>query len=115
LSDDVIEAGAVVPTLWRLEVANSLTIAIRRKRIDQAFRNAAMADLSSLDIVTDHQTDALAWSDTLAVADHFGLTLYDAAYVELARRQNLPLATLDRDMAAAAAALGLKVLGHTAL
>ena len=56
LFDRVADTGAFVPALWRLEVANSLTVAVRRKRIDADFRRAALADLSLLDITTDPQT-----------------------------------------------------------
>ena len=100
-----------MPTLWRLEVANSLTVAVRRGRIDAEYRRAALADLALLDITTDQQTDARAWSETLSLADRFRLTLYDAAYVELAQRRALPLATLDDDMRAAGASLGMRLLG----
>jgi hypothetical protein len=48
----VAEDGAVVPALWRLEIANSLTVAVRRSRITAEFRNAALADLALLDITT---------------------------------------------------------------
>jgi predicted nucleic acid-binding protein len=83
--DDIADNGAVVPALWRLEVANRLTMAVRRRRIDPDFRRAALADLALLDITTDQQTDSYAWTDTLNLADHFRLTVYDAAYLELAR------------------------------
>jgi len=109
--DQVIEAGAIVPGLWRLEVANSLTMGVRRGRIDADFRRAALADLALLDIATDQRTDAQAWGETLALADRCRLTLYDAAYLELALRRTLPLATLDRDLQAAARALGVRLLG----
>jgi predicted nucleic acid-binding protein len=111
LFDQVAGAGAVVPALWRLEVANSLTVAVRRGRIDAEFRRAALADLALLDITTDQYTDANAWGESLALADRFRLTLYDAAYLELAQRRTLPLATLDRDLCAAAHTLGFRVLG----
>lgn len=109
--DAVADNGALVPALWRLEVANSLTMAIRRRRIDQDFRRAALSDLALLDITTDQQTDFYAWSNTLNLADRFQLTVYDAAYLELAQRRALPLATLDRDLGNAAMALSVKVLG----
>ncbi len=111
LFDQVAEAGAVVPALWRLEVANSLTVAIRRRRVDAEFRRAALADLSHLDITVDQHTDAQAWRETLHIADQHRLTLYDAAYLELAQRRRLPLATLDEDLRAAAKAAGAKTLG----
>jgi predicted nucleic acid-binding protein len=98
LFDIVAEDGAVVPAIWRLEVANSLTVAARRGRIDVEFRNAALADLALLDITTDPQTDAYSWTTTLSLADRFRLTLYDAAYLELAHRCSLPLASLDEEL-----------------
>jgi predicted nucleic acid-binding protein len=85
----------VVPALWRLEIANSLTMAVRRGRIDSEFRHAALGDLAMLEITTDPHTDSSAWGETLQLADQCGLTLYDAAYLELAIRRRLPLATLD--------------------
>ena len=109
--DAVAENGAVVPALWRLEVANSLTTAVRRRRIDPDFRRAALSDLSLLDITTDQQTDSYAWTDTLNLADRYQLTVYDAAYLELAQRRGLPLATLDHDLGNAAVAIGVTVLG----
>jgi predicted nucleic acid-binding protein len=111
--DIVAENGATVPTLWRLEVANSLTVAVRRRRIDAEFRRAALADLGLLDIITDPHTDYLAWGETLILADRFGLSVYDAAYLELAQRRALPLATLDEELCSAAATLGVRVLGGT--
>jgi predicted nucleic acid-binding protein len=107
----VVEQGAFVPSLWRLEIANSLTVAVRRGRVDHQFPRAALADLGDLDIIVDAQTDSRAWNATLEFADRFLLTVYDAAYVELAQRRALPLATLDRDMQRAAAQLGLRLIG----
>jgi predicted nucleic acid-binding protein len=107
----VAESGALVPALWRLEVANSLTMAVRKRRIDPDFRRAALADLFLLDITTDQQTDSYAWTDTLNLADQLHLTVYDAAYLELARRRALPLATLDQQLRTAATAIGVAVLG----
>lgn len=86
-------------------------MALRRGRIDLDFRNAALADLSLLDIRIDPETDVRSWEPTLELADRFGLTLYDAAYVELANRRKLPLATLDTQMRIAGGALGLRLLG----
>ena len=110
LFDAVAEDGAVVPALWRLEVANSLTVAVRRGRIDVNFRRAALADLALLDITSDDRTDIHAWGETLNVADRFQLTVYDAAYLELAQRRNLALATLDGELRTAAEALGLRLV-----
>lgn len=110
---EVTENGAVVPALWRLEVANALQMAVRRKRIDAAFRDSALTLLSRLSIPADPDTDACAWAAILQLAGRFELTLYDAAYLELAQRRRLPLATLDRELRDAAAALGITLLGVT--
>jgi predicted nucleic acid-binding protein len=103
----VAKAGAVVPSLWRLEVANGLQSAVRRKRIDAAFRDASIADLRALPITVDTETDRNAWGTTLTLAERSRLTLYDAAYLELAQRLRLPLASLDTELRAAGRALGV--------
>lgn len=107
----VTATRAWVPSLWRLEVANSLQVAVRRKRINTAFRDSSLADLALLNIATDPDTDVMAWSSILGLADRFSLTLYDAAYLELAQRLSVPLATLDGDLRNAGAALGTTLLG----
>jgi predicted nucleic acid-binding protein len=112
--ESVAEDGAHAPAFWRLEVANSLTAAVRRGRIDVAFRNAALADLALLDITTDPHTDAYGWTTTLQLADRFRLTLYAAAYLELAHRSSLPLASLDEELRTAGRALGVPVFGTAA-
>jgi predicted nucleic acid-binding protein len=109
--DAIADNGALVPSLWRLEVASSLTMAVRKRRIDPDFRRAALADLAILDISTDPQTDSHAWTDTLNLADQLHPTVYDAAYLELAQRRILPLATLDGELRTAATAIGVTVLG----
>ena len=110
--DQVVAAGARVPSLWRLEVANSLQGGVRRGRISEEFRDAALTDLGLLDIAIDSDTDTFAWSTTLRLAERCGLTLYNAAYLELAQRLELPLATLDQELRAAGSALGLTLLGQ---
>ncbi len=114
LLDQVVDRGAVVPTLWRLEVANGFQTAIRRKRIDAAFRDIALAELATMEITVDPDTDANAWTTTVRLSDRFELTAYDAAYLELAQRRRLPLATLDQRLCRAAVSLGLTVLGYAA-
>ena len=111
LFEAVAEEGAFVPALWRLEVANSVTVAVRRGRINADFRRASLADLAFLDITSDQYTDFHTWGETLSLADRFGLTVYDAAYLELAMRRGVPLATFDEELRSAAIALGLRVRG----
>jgi predicted nucleic acid-binding protein len=108
--DRVAETGAVVPVLWRLEVASGLQVAVRRRRITTAYRDASLSDLRALVIAVDPQTDHFAWTATLELSDRYGLTPYDAAYLELALRRTLPLATLDRELLAACKAAGIAVV-----
>ena len=108
---EITKTGAVAPFLWRIEVANALQTALRRGRIDAAYRDASIADLQILDISLDPEGDRHVWSGTVALADRFGLTLYDAVYLELAQRRGLPLASLDRHLRIAATKLGVALLG----
>jgi predicted nucleic acid-binding protein len=109
--DRVSEAGATVPTLWRLEVANAFQSAIRRKRITAPYRDQSLAELTQMPITVDADTNVYAWTTTLRLAERFALTIYDSAYLELAQRRSLPLATLDAALREAAAALGVTLLG----
>jgi predicted nucleic acid-binding protein len=105
------ENGAWVPSLWRLEVANILEMGVRRTRHDVAFRDATLADLALLPINLDPETERQAWGATLRLAERHRLTSYDAAYLELAQRRRLPLATLDSDLRAAASSESVTLLG----
>jgi predicted nucleic acid-binding protein len=107
----VVEEGAVVPALWRLEVLNGLQVAVRRGRISISYRDAAFEDLRSLAIAIDPATNRQAWSATLRLCDRFGLTAYDAAYLELAQRRPLPLATLDGELIRVARAENVPLVG----
>src|SRR5438552_4154131 len=80
------QSGAWVPQVWRLEVANVLEMGVRRKRHDGDFRDATLADLAQLPVQVDGETDNQAWGATLRLAERHQLTLYDAAYLELALR-----------------------------
>jgi predicted nucleic acid-binding protein len=111
LSEQVSDSGAWVTTLWRLEIGNNLLLAVRHGRIKRDQREKFLERLEGLNVVTDTDTETYAWTNTLRLAERFRLTLYDACYLELAQRKRLPLATLDRDLRAAAAKLGLDLLG----
>jgi len=111
LFERIRDQGAWVPSLWRLEVANALENDVRRGRHVAEFRDGALADLALLAIQVDPETDRQAWGATLRLAQKHRLTTYDSAYLELAVRRNLPLATLDRELRAAAQSEGVELLG----
>ena len=100
---------AIVPDLWHLEVANTLVIGERRKRSTQADTVTWMGFLSALPITVDEETRAHAFGDTAGLARAHGLSVYDAAYLELAMRRGLRLATLDEKLSAAAVAAGVPI------
>jgi predicted nucleic acid-binding protein len=103
--------GAYAPSLWPLEVLNVLVMAQRRGRLTAEARQARLTLLQALPIILDTETSVQAWTITNLLAERHGLTLYDATYLELAQRLNLPLATLDADLRTAANALGVPLLG----
>jgi predicted nucleic acid-binding protein len=106
VQDSLTSAVAVVPSLWHLEVANALLVGERRKRTTEAKVTLFLTLLASLPISVDAETPARAWKDTLVLARSHNLSAYDAAYLELALRQGLPLATLDEPLRAALRAVG---------
>jgi predicted nucleic acid-binding protein len=105
-----IEQGALVPNLWHLEVANVLTQAQRRGRISTAQSAERVALLEQLPIVVDPETSGRGLREVLAIATDYQLSSYDAAYLELAMRHALPLATVDKTLAKAARKAGTQVL-----
>jgi predicted nucleic acid-binding protein len=111
LFDDVRLHGAWVPGLWRWEIANVLQMNVRRGRHDGDFRDGALASLALLPVKVDAEADRQAWSATLSLAERHGLTVYDAAYLEIASRRKIPLATLDRQLREAATSDGIQLLG----
>jgi predicted nucleic acid-binding protein len=106
----VADEGAVVPSLWRLEIANALQVAVRRNRIDRAYRDGTIQRAGRLPIEVDPETDTHAWTRTLHLSERHNITVYDAAYLELALRRGVPLATRDQDLAKAALDSGVTVL-----
>jgi predicted nucleic acid-binding protein len=98
----VVAQGAFVPTLWRLEVANVLRNAVRRGRCDEAYVDLSLERLGRLAIQSHEDTDRHAWGFTRTLSREEHLTLYDAAYLELAIRKRAPLASCDAALLAAA-------------
>lgn len=108
VQDSLAAGEAHVPALWPLEVANALLMGERRKRTTEAKVASFLTLLDSLPIVVDPETVARARSDTLHLARAHGLSVYDGAYLELALRLGLPLATLDDKLSAAAKSAGVE-------
>lgn len=106
LRDALVEDYAVVPSLWPIEVANVILAATRRRRINETHAHEVVGYLSALPIRIDAETAEYVFHASLPLAQQYDLSVYDAVYLELALRQNLPLATLDKKLKAACAAAG---------
>ena len=101
---------ATVPSVWTFEVANTLLVGERRKRLSKPDASNFLAFLDHLPITIDESSTRRALSSVLALAREQNLSAYDAAYLELAVREGLPLATLDRALMKAAASLEVPVV-----
>ena len=102
--------AASVPAIWHLEIANVLALSERRGRITPARSTEFIALLETLVIVIDEETPSRALGRVLDIARAERLTAYDAAYLELAMRLGVPLASKDGDMCDAAERIGVSVL-----
>src|SRR4051812_5570678 len=107
VSDGMHQSQAFVPCIWPLEVANTVIVGERRKRSTPAQAATWLGLLGQLPITVDAETTTKAWRDTLGLARAQNLSAYDAAYLELAMRRGLPIATLDEGLKTASAAVGV--------
>jgi predicted nucleic acid-binding protein len=105
----LVEGTAVVPSLWHLELANVLAQSERRKRITPARAAELAALIQGLPIVVDPETPSRALGAILELARGERLSSYDAAYLELAMRLGLPLASQDKELRHAAKRLGVSL------
>jgi predicted nucleic acid-binding protein len=106
---DAIAEGAIleVPALWPLEVANALTVLVRRRKLSENERQTALGWLRSLPLRVDHEMSSLAFSLLSELAGTHHLSVYDAAYLELAQRRKLLLSCNDGPLQKAAAQCGV--------
>jgi predicted nucleic acid-binding protein len=101
---------AIVPALWSLEVSNVLLVGERRKRLTQADTEQFLQLLRSLPIDVDEETPHRAFEQIIALGRQQTLSAYDAAYLELAMRTGIPLATQDKELRRAAPIVGVTLL-----
>jgi predicted nucleic acid-binding protein len=98
---------AIVPRHWALEISNSFLMAVRRGRMKREELDRALQILLALPIQADLIADSVLFEKIPILAEKYALTAYDAAYLELALRERLPLATLDGELGAAASSAGV--------
>jgi predicted nucleic acid-binding protein len=107
-----VEAGAMVvaPALWFLEIANGLLAAQRRKLLTRSERKSALEMLSGLRVTIDDDSAHAAFHKTSVLAERYGLSVYDAAYLEVALRRQLALGSRDGPLRSAAKRSGVRLL-----
>lgn len=110
LLERVRDEGALVPSLWHLELGNVMIQAERRGRVMSADVTTRLELIGDLPIVTDGETPLRALHEILALARAENLTTYDAAYLELAIRRGLPLATNDKRLRSAGKNTGVQII-----
>ena len=109
--DGLVDGTAVVPSLWPLEIANVLLVAERRGRLNKADSARFLELLGALPIAVDGETHGRAIGAIVLLGREHGLSSYDTAYLELAMRENVPLASLDQPLRLAAEGSGVSLLG----
>ena len=110
VADRLETEAAVAPAIWPLEVGNALLVARRRDRLTDKDIDRLLAVLNALPVEVETGTAAGTLPAVMDLARTLGLTSYDAAYLELARRRAIPLATLDQRLRAACEKLGVERL-----
>lgn len=100
----------LVPGFWFVETANILLVLQRRKRISASDRATYLNSLEGLRFPIDDESPLIAYHAVSDLAENYGLTAYDATYLELALRRKLGLATRDEALNRAAKRLGVKIL-----
>jgi predicted nucleic acid-binding protein len=105
----VANYGAIVPSIWELEVANVLLTACRRNRVTKKQLSDILEELNNLNITVEGKINQTTYRRIIEMAEQYNLTSYDASYLELAKRYRLPLATLDKKLIEACALAGVKL------
>ena len=108
--DLFLGSSALVPSIWPLEIVNALVVGERRGRLTEAQTARFVQLLGELPIDVEELDLATAFGPVLATARAHGLSSYDAAYLELAARRGLPLASLDDRLVRAASAAGVRMV-----
>lgn len=118
LADEILTSverdEAVVPALWFIDVVNGLLVAERNRRTGPSKANRFLAELAAMPIAEDRVRPYAVQSEILTLARMYGLTSYDAVYLELALRTGRTLATFDRQLADAVRKAGGRVFGDAA-
>jgi len=111
--DRLAECEALVPAVWPLEVGNVLLVAERNKRLSEADSTRFTALLNELPLIVEQETPQRAMGEILMLAREYRLSTYDASYLDLAMRNGVPLATLDKNLRRAAKKCSVPILAQS--
>jgi predicted nucleic acid-binding protein len=103
---------AIVPAWWYLEVTNVIALSERKGRVTQTETQEFIEEIAKLDIEIDAESPERAFAHILPFCRSYQLTSYDAMYLDLALRRQLPLGTLDEPLRKAAKKAGVKLIGR---
>jgi predicted nucleic acid-binding protein len=109
----IFREGAVAPVIWPIEVGNALTMGLRRKRLADGDWIKSLATLGSIPVTVEQFDHQRTFSNVPPLAQKFGLTFYDAMYLELAGRLSQPLATFDSELIKAARLANVRLWAPT--
>lgn len=110
LRDQLVNESIHVPCLWPIEITNVVLAALRQNRITDDELPDLLDDLRELPDEIDRETDSMVWDESFHLAKQFNLSIYDATYMELAVRRELPIATLDKGLAKACQEADINIL-----
>jgi len=109
--DRLEKATAIVPSIWPLEVVNVLLVAERKKRLSEADSVRFVTLLTQLPIVIEQDQPERMMKEIMALARRHNLSSYDASYLDLSMRMDIPIATLDNNLRAAAQRSQVSIVG----
>ncbi len=104
------EQRGIVPVIWRYEVANALLVGERRRRIEPKQLSRFLDLLESLDLEVEREVTPRPGQEMM-VGRRYGISAYDASYLQTAMTRSLPLATFDRRLSSAAESAGVSLIG----
>lgn len=108
--DRIAASQPLVPSVWPLEVSNVLLVGERRRKLNQTDSSRFVDFLRELPIAVDEEAPRRAFDSIISLARDHRLSAYDAAYLELAMRHGLPLATRDEQLRKAARNVGVPLM-----
>ena len=106
--NSITKYGIMAPGLWVYEVTNTLAVSVRKNKLTVSDVHGLMNDIQLLPIEFDKPTTE-NMSNIFHIANEYKLSAYDAAYIELALRANIPIASFDKEIVKVSGQLGIKI------